>query len=67
MPGSQDETAQMVRSAGAIVIPMDLTDRHSVGAFIWQVLNSGAPIKLIVHDGRYFGPGIMDTLMDNQP
>jgi NAD(P)-dependent dehydrogenase (short-subunit alcohol dehydrogenase family) len=65
LPGSLEETAALVQDTGqrAIVVPMDLTDRKSVDAAMDQALDAGA-INVVVHNGRYVGPGLMDGVLD---
>jgi NAD(P)-dependent dehydrogenase (short-subunit alcohol dehydrogenase family) len=66
LPGSLGETAQAVRELGraAHVVPADLTDRGSVGAAGQRILDELGGVDVIVHNGRYLGPGIMDVFLD---
>jgi NAD(P)-dependent dehydrogenase (short-subunit alcohol dehydrogenase family) len=65
LPGSLLETAQLVESAGrrALMVQMDLTDRASVGAGT-LVLERWGGVDLLLHNGRYVGPGLMDGILD---
>jgi NAD(P)-dependent dehydrogenase (short-subunit alcohol dehydrogenase family) len=66
LPGSLGETAQAVRELGraAHVVPADLTDRGSVEAAGQRILDELGGVDVIVHNGRYLGPGIMDVFLD---
>lgn len=66
LPGSLSETAAQVEAEGAksLVIPMDLLDRASVGAGAQKILDEWGRVDLLVHNGRYIGPGLMDVFMD---
>jgi len=66
LPGSLDETAAELRAVGVEVLPVaaDLTDLASVGACAQRILDAWGAIDLIVHNGRYIGPGLMDMFMD---
>jgi len=66
LPGSLEETAQAASASGAdvLLVPLDLTDRSSVEAAAERIaLERGGP-GLIVHNGRYIGPGLMDLFLD---
>ncbi len=66
LPGSLAETAQAVRELGraAHIVPADLTDRESVEAAGQRILDEWGGVDVIVHNGRYVGPGIMDLFLD---
>jgi NAD(P)-dependent dehydrogenase (short-subunit alcohol dehydrogenase family) len=66
LPGSLTETARLIEDAGqrALVVPMDLVDRASVGAGTATVLERWGGVDLVLHNGRYVGPGLMDGLLD---
>ena len=66
LPGSLEETAALVEAAGqrAMMVPMDLLDRASVVAGMETVLAEWGPIDLLLHNGRYVGPGMMDLILD---
>jgi NAD(P)-dependent dehydrogenase (short-subunit alcohol dehydrogenase family) len=66
LPGSLQETAQLVESAGqrALAVQMDLTDRASVGAGMALVLERWGGVDLLLHNGRYVGPGLMDGILE---
>lgn len=66
LPGSLSATAALMRAAGAevMVLPADLTQRASLGAAATAVLERWGGIDLLVHNGRFIGPGHMDVIMD---
>lgn len=66
LPGSLDETAALIADAGrkAFAVPMDLTDRASVESGMAEVLGTIGHIDLVLHNGRYVGPGLMDGILD---
>jgi NAD(P)-dependent dehydrogenase (short-subunit alcohol dehydrogenase family) len=55
-----------MRAAGAevMVLPADLTQRSSLGAAATAVLERWGGVDLLVHNGRYIGPGHMDVILD---
>lgn len=66
LPGSLDETAAEIRALGgeALAVAADLTDLASVGACAQRIIDAWGAIDLLVHNGRYIGPGLMDSFMD---
>jgi NAD(P)-dependent dehydrogenase (short-subunit alcohol dehydrogenase family) len=66
LPGSLSETAALIGDAGqeALAVPADLLDRASLGAAVASVLGQWGRIDLVVHNGRYIGPGHMDRFLD---
>ncbi|MCU4186347.1 SDR family oxidoreductase [Acidiferrimicrobium sp. IK] len=66
LPGSLTETAEAVRSFGqdALMLPMDLTDRADVERAGRELLEAWGGVDVLVHNGRYIGPGLMDTFFD---
>jgi NAD(P)-dependent dehydrogenase (short-subunit alcohol dehydrogenase family) len=66
LPGSLSETAALIGDAGqeALAVPADLLDRASLGAAVATVLGRWERIDLVVHNGRYIGPGHMDRFLD---
>lgn len=68
LPGSLVETATAIEALGqrALKVPLDLTDRASVGAAAQCILDTPgwSDLSVIVHNGRYIGPGLMDVFMD---
>jgi NAD(P)-dependent dehydrogenase (short-subunit alcohol dehydrogenase family) len=66
LPGSIEETADAVRSAGREALPlqMDLTDLASVERATQQLIDAWGGVDLVVNNGRHIGPGIMDTILD---
>jgi NAD(P)-dependent dehydrogenase (short-subunit alcohol dehydrogenase family) len=69
LPGSLEETAAEIRERGrqALMVPLDLTDRASVGAAAQRVLDTWPDVDVLVHNGRHLGPGLMDVFMDTPP
>jgi len=66
LPGSLDETAEAMRAAGgeALAIAADLTDLASIGVLGQQVLDRWGGVDVLVHNGRYLGPGMMDVFLE---
>jgi NAD(P)-dependent dehydrogenase (short-subunit alcohol dehydrogenase family) len=66
LPGSLSETAALIEKEGqeALAVPADLLDQASLGAAVATVLERWGRIDLIVHNGRYIGPGHMDRFLD---
>jgi NAD(P)-dependent dehydrogenase (short-subunit alcohol dehydrogenase family) len=66
LPGSLEETAALIEVTGqrALMVPMDLLDRASVGAGMTTVLERWGGIDVLLHNGRYVGPGLMDRIVD---
>lgn len=66
LPGSLEETAAAVDAAGrrCLVVVMDLLDRASVGAGMTTALERWGRIDLLLHNGRYVGPGQFAPLLD---
>jgi NAD(P)-dependent dehydrogenase (short-subunit alcohol dehydrogenase family) len=66
LPGSLQETAADIEQAGrrALVLPFDLTDLRAVEAAGQQVLEEWGGVDVLVHNGRYIGPGLMDVLFE---
>lgn len=66
LPGSLNTTAGLARGEGAevLVIPADLLDRASLEAAAQQLLDTWGQVDVVVHNGRYVGPGHMDRFLD---
>jgi NAD(P)-dependent dehydrogenase (short-subunit alcohol dehydrogenase family) len=66
LPGSLEETAEAIRAAGreALIVPLDLTDRVAVQSAADRILQDWGGVDVLVHNGRYIGPGLMDLLLD---
>jgi NAD(P)-dependent dehydrogenase (short-subunit alcohol dehydrogenase family) len=66
IPGSLASTADVVREAGreALVVPADLLDRASLEAAVGAVHERFGRVDVLVHSGRYIGPGHMDRFLD---
>jgi NAD(P)-dependent dehydrogenase (short-subunit alcohol dehydrogenase family) len=66
LPGSLQGTVGMIEQSGgtAMAIPADLLDSASLGAAVATVLERWGRIDVVVHNGRYIGPGHMDLFLD---
>ncbi|MCB0994971.1 MAG: SDR family oxidoreductase [Acidimicrobiales bacterium] len=66
LPGSLASTAALVEEEGreALMVPADLLDPVSLGACVTTVLERWGRVDVVVHNGRYIGPGHMDLFMD---
>ena len=66
LPGSLTETATLIEEAGqrALIVVMDLVDRASVAAGTTMILERWGGLDLVLHNGRYIGPGMMDRILD---
>lgn len=66
LPGSLQSTAALVEAAGAtaLQVPADLLDAASLGAAVATVLERMGRIDVVVHNGRYIGPGHMDRFAE---
>jgi NAD(P)-dependent dehydrogenase (short-subunit alcohol dehydrogenase family) len=66
LPGSLRETAALVEATGrkALLVPADLLDPASLGAAATTVLERFGRVDVVVHNGRYIGPGHMDTFLE---
>ena len=66
LPGSLTGTADLVREQGAqaLTVPADLLDSASLGAAVATVRERWGRIDVVVHNGRYIGPGHMDLFLD---
>jgi NAD(P)-dependent dehydrogenase (short-subunit alcohol dehydrogenase family) len=66
LPGSLEETAELVASAGRQALPlrMDLTDLSSVEDAIGTLIKEWGGVDVLVNNGRHIGPGLMDTVLD---
>jgi NAD(P)-dependent dehydrogenase (short-subunit alcohol dehydrogenase family) len=66
LPGSLEETAELVTNAGQEALPlrMDLTDLASVEAAVATLVERWGGTDVVVNNGRHIGPGLMDTILD---
>src|SRR5437762_8916383 len=66
LPGSLMGTVELIQKEGgtAMAVPADLLDSASLGAAVATVLERWGRIDVVVHNGRYIGPGHMDQFMD---
>jgi NAD(P)-dependent dehydrogenase (short-subunit alcohol dehydrogenase family) len=66
LPGSLRTTAELIEQEGAnaLVVPGDLLDPVSLGVSVTTVLQRWDRIDVVVHNGRYVGPGHMDRFLD---
>src|SRR3954447_9934885 len=62
IPGSLETTATEIaeRGAEALVVPMDLLDRVSVGMALATVLERWGHVDVLVNNAIYQGPATMD-------
>jgi NAD(P)-dependent dehydrogenase (short-subunit alcohol dehydrogenase family) len=66
LPGSLDATAELVEAEGvrSLAVAADLLDPVSLGACVTTVLERWGRVDVVVHNGRYIGPGHMDLFLD---
>lgn len=66
LPGSLNGTVAEIESKGAkaMAVAADLLDVASLGSAVTKVLERWGRIDVIVHNGRYIGPGHMDRFLD---
>jgi NAD(P)-dependent dehydrogenase (short-subunit alcohol dehydrogenase family) len=66
LPGSLEGTMAQVEAKGvkAMAVAADLLDSASLGAAVTQVLERWGRIDVVVHNGRYIGPGHMDRFLE---
>jgi NAD(P)-dependent dehydrogenase (short-subunit alcohol dehydrogenase family) len=66
LPGSLEGTAALIEKQGAkcLTVQADLLDPVSLGAAVSTVLERWGRIDVVVHNGRYIGPGHMDQFID---
>ena len=66
MPGSLEETAEMIRARGqrALPIRLDLTDRATLEPAVASALDQWGQIDVLYNNGIYQGPGLMDSFLD---
>src|ERR1700759_2492896 len=66
LPGSLEGTVGMIQQKGgtAMSVAADLLDPASLGAAVTTVLERWGQIDVVVHNGRYIGPGHMDLFLD---
>jgi NAD(P)-dependent dehydrogenase (short-subunit alcohol dehydrogenase family) len=64
--GSVESTAAAVRTRGrdALALRLDLLDRASIDAAVAETLRAWHRIDLLVNNGIYQGPGVMDRFLD---
>jgi NAD(P)-dependent dehydrogenase (short-subunit alcohol dehydrogenase family) len=66
LPGSLMGTVELIEKEGgtAMAVPADLLDSPSLGAAVATVLARWGRLDVVVHNGRYIGPGHMDLFID---
>jgi NAD(P)-dependent dehydrogenase (short-subunit alcohol dehydrogenase family) len=66
LPGSLDSTAGIIEQKGGRVMSVaaDLLEPGTLGAAVTQVLERWGRIDVVVHNGRYIGPGHMDRFLE---
>ena len=65
LPGSLEETAQIIRRAGGTALPLrlDATDGAQVDAVCAQAIAGLGGVDIFVHSLQYMGPGYADPLV----
>src|SRR5262245_13083374 len=63
--GSLEATAELIRAAGrdALSIRLDLLERASIDAALERALAEWGHIDLLLNNGIYQGPGLMDRFL----
>ena len=66
LPGSLNTTAREIEGMGrrALVLQADLLDFAALEAAAQRILAEWGRIDLVVHNGRYVGPGLKDFTLD---
>ncbi|MCB2073965.1 MAG: SDR family oxidoreductase [Novosphingobium sp.] len=66
LPGSLDSTVAEIEKVGgrAMSVAADLLEAGTLGAATAQVIERWGRIDVMVHNGRYIGPGHMDLFLD---
>jgi len=66
LPGSLTGTVALIEEEGgtAMSVAADLLDPPSLGVAVATVLERWGRIDVVVHNGRYIGPGHMDLFME---
>ena len=66
LPGSVESTASQVRALGrdALALQLDLLDRARIDRALSQTLSSWGRIDVLLNNGIYTGPGVMDPLLE---
>jgi len=66
LPGSIELTAEEVRKRGRAALPirLDLLDRRSIDAAIEHALREWGHIDVLLNNGIYEGPGVLDRFLD---
>jgi NAD(P)-dependent dehydrogenase (short-subunit alcohol dehydrogenase family) len=66
LPGSLSSTAGMIEALGARALPIaaDLLDRESLTNAAAVTLDQWGRVDVLVQNGRYIGPGHMDTFLE---
>jgi NAD(P)-dependent dehydrogenase (short-subunit alcohol dehydrogenase family) len=66
LPGSLSETTALIEASGqrALRLSADLLDNDSLRRAMAEVLSAWGPVDVVVHNGRYIGPGHADKFLD---
>ena len=66
LPGSLEGTAAVIEANGgrAFTVQADLLDLPSLERAVAETIDHFGRIDVVVHNGRYIGPGHMDRFMD---
>ena len=66
LPGSLESTVHEIDKVGgrAMAVGADLLEAGTLGAAVTRVIERWGRLDVIVHNGRYIGPGHMDRFLD---
>jgi NAD(P)-dependent dehydrogenase (short-subunit alcohol dehydrogenase family) len=66
LPGSLESTTAAIEAKGAkaMAVQADLLEPATLGAAVTKVLERWGRIDVVIHNGRYIGPGHMDRFLD---
>jgi NAD(P)-dependent dehydrogenase (short-subunit alcohol dehydrogenase family) len=65
LPGSLEETAAQIDARGqrSLALPCDLTDVAAVEAAVAELIETWGGADVVINNGRYIGPGLMEPLL----
>ena len=66
LPGSLSSTAELIEAEGrrCLTVPADLLDHPSLVSAVHRAEAELGPVDVLINNGRYIGPGHMDTILD---
>jgi len=66
VPGSIEETGRLIREIGQAALPirLDLLDAATIDAAVDEAIRTWDHIDLLLNNGIYQGPGLMDRFLD---